>query len=228
MTEHNDDDKGSTEIGQGATELKPTAPDPKQAPAAIEEARSEPEAGSAEIKEGPAMPQEVTLKLDKAPAELEKGPFEVMTEAQEAWRKLPPAHSSPPAKSLSSAEFNAQFDELYRQLVPPKAYRPASDFPEVSDPEKRADFLYLAYEMGEINLLCPDIRAVIESLAGTYHGHLLDFLIHPERREPKKPKRKKPGFKPAKRLPPPMTNLVELSQELAAVDESLPKDADED
>lgn len=106
----------------------------------------------------------------------DKGPFELMREAQEEWRKQPPLEMPPPSKPFDPRAF----DEAYAKLVPPRRYRPASEFAGEADPEARADALHQAHLVGEVDLKCPEIRALIGSVLGTYSGHLLDELVNPK------------------------------------------------
>ncbi len=147
-----------------------------------------------ELAQSPAEPEKGAIELDK-------GPFELMSEAQEQWRKQPPMDMSPPAKPFD----RRAFDEQYRQLVPPKQYRSASDFAgEEADSEARADLLHQAYQVGDIDVRCPEIRALVRGLVKTFSGALLDELVNPQPKTPKLQQiRRRPRPKPkSTKLPP--------------------------
>lgn len=78
-------------------------------------------------------------------------------------------------------------------------YLPASDFAGIPDAVDRAYELYWAHRRGTIDLHSDDIRALVAELVGTFHGDLLDELIHPKARpvqlKPHRAKKMRPQHK---------------------------------
>lgn len=143
----------------------------------------------------------------------DKGPFELMREAQEEWRKQPRLEVSAPSKPFDPRAF----DEAYAKLVPPRRCRPASEFAGEVDPEARADALHDAYLVGEVDLKCSEIRALIAGVLGTHCGHLLDELVNPKPKalKPRSIRRRKP-----KHQHPKLPDLIALAAEAEADDEN--------
>lgn len=130
-----------------------------------------------------------------------KSLFEFLSEEREKSIRRPPPELPPPSKPFDPRAF----DELYRQHVPPKQYRPASDFAgEEADSEARADALYGAYQVGDIDVRCPEIRALVRGLVKTFSGALLEELVNPQPKIPKVQQiRRRPRPKPkSTKLPP--------------------------
>lgn len=130
-------------------------------------------------------------------AEPSKSLFEYLWEAgQEAAQNPPP----PPTEPTHPFDPRA-FDEAYAKLVPPRQYRPASEFMHEPDKERRADALYQAWLVEDIDLLCPAIRAMIDEVKTTFSGHLINGVANPVivPARPKMSARKRPKIKRAKR-----------------------------
>jgi hypothetical protein len=126
----------------------------------------------------------------------DKSLFEVLFAALEEANKNPPPPLTQPTQPFDPRAF----DEAYAKLVPPRQYRPASEFANELDAEARADALYQAWLVGDIDLLCPSIRALIADLRKTFSGFSLHAVANPASgtKHIRTPERKRPKNKHAK------------------------------
>jgi hypothetical protein len=104
----------------------------------------------------------------------DKSLFGLMSEAQEEWRKQPPTDTALPDKPFDPKAF----DEQYRQLVPSRQYRPANTFAHFTDADELALSLLSFLDM--LDLSCPEIKALVDSTKGSFHGEILAERLAPK------------------------------------------------
>ncbi|MBN9458134.1 MAG: hypothetical protein J0I54_15990 [Bosea sp.] len=129
-----------------------------------------------------------------------------------------------PGFRFPSASEGDRWDEIDRigrvlDAVHPRpafAQRPASDLAGISDPDELAFELHCSFHLLDLN--CPEIQRLIESVKGSYHGAFIVNRMAPKAAVGKpdaiRRKRQPKGKRPI------LPNLFSLANELAAAQEA--------